>query len=128
MALIPEPLTPARNAAQLGIASIVLGGIFTAMAPVSLLLVVVTFAGGTHVYFDRVGGIVAAIAGYMAVGFVLVMSFIGLWFGIKAMLAAKKQGESMAVGFAGAALCVLAFFAWVGVALAWYDPAYHLLR
>ncbi|HLX61430.1 MAG TPA: hypothetical protein VKX17_09130 [Planctomycetota bacterium] len=128
---MPPPIESAphsSNAAQLGFASIALGGILSAISPVTFMLIIVAMSGGSRVNFDRLGGIIAAIAGYMANGFVLVLCFIGIWFGIKSMLAAKKQGESAALGFVGAALSVLAFFAWVGIGIAWFDPAYQLLR
>ena len=101
--------TPASQSDSLhfGVASMGLGGTASIMAPVTLMLAALlsNFSG-----FDRLGGYLAAIGGYLAIAMLLLLTVIGFCYGIKGILAARKSGATMALGLSGAGLCLFAFF------------------
>jgi hypothetical protein len=124
-----HPLDPnpyPHSAAHRGFASIALGGVFTLLAPLGLLLAFLLEASG-YKHFSSSDKQLAAIGGYASVGVILLLTLLGIGLACGAMSAAAKQGQPIALGLVGLLLNVLALAMWVGCGIAWHSQAYRFL-
>jgi hypothetical protein len=101
-----------------GIASMGLGGVLAVMVPATLILVFQLEAEGFR-GFTRTDIRIAALAGYLATFLFLGLTVLGLIFGVRSILASRRQRKPIALGLAGLLLNVLNLYLWMGSGVAW---------
>jgi hypothetical protein len=110
-------LDPLHGIVQ-GLASVAIGMVFAIGGPTTMSLIWVLFDGHFR-DFSRIDIVLVAICGFIGGLIVVTSAVFGLIFGITAILAARRQNRSTALGVAGVLLCGLDLLMWIFIIVLW---------
>jgi hypothetical protein len=110
-------LEPLHGVVQ-GLASIAIGMTFITGSPATMHLIWVLW--DSHFRdFTRLDIVLVAICGFLGCLMILTSAVFGLVFGITAVLVARRQGRSAALGVAGVLLTGFCLLLWVFITILW---------
>lgn len=101
-----------RHAAEWGLASLLLGGVLTIIAPITLIFNLIFWLQGPRIIAPQDMGL-AHKAGIVGVGFVVVLCLVSLSFGIKAWRSASAAFQPAGLAVAGTLVSLLALVLWI---------------
>jgi hypothetical protein len=113
-----EPRAERNEGVEWSAASLSLGGVFAVMVPATLVLVAY-LEGSRYQTFSTLDKRLAALGGNLAALLILSLLVIGLIFGIRGLIASRRQQRPIVLGLAGILLNAVDLVLWAATALAW---------
>lgn len=108
----PAVSGPPDQSAPWGVASMVIGGVLIVSSPIILIVNILMAAFGPRALrMDRMDIFLASSGFQLALVLLLLLGLSGLGFGIRSLVSARSEHQSIAFGLAGLLLCVVGVLA-----------------
>jgi len=123
----PAKQTHPHAAMHSGLSAVAIGSVFLMAAVPALMLTLFIYATEYRGWSDSDRRI-ACYAGYAVVIAIDLLSWAGVWIGIRGAVVACRTGEPRVLCVVGAIMSFFAALAWIGCFVAWHSQSSIMLR